>query len=77
MIWTFALIFFLCECGELVLSQFDAFNNQLYQCNWYLFSMEMQRMLVIFMINTQQPPTIHGFANTRDAFKGVNVHRAG
>lgn len=72
--WSFILIFFLCQCGQFVTNQFDDFDDKLYQCNWHLFPIEIQRMLVIVMTNTQRPSTVHGFANTfctRDAFKGV------
>lgn len=72
--WSFILIFFLCQCGQFVTNQFDYFDDKLYQCNWHLFPIEIQRMLVIVMTNTQRPSTVHGFANTfctRDAFKGV------
>lgn len=69
------------DLGDLVvhldlfpLSVWSICNDKLYQCNWHLFPIEIQRMLVIVMTNTQRPSTVHGFANTfctRDAFKGV------
>lgn len=74
MIWSFTLIFLLCESGEAVSHQFDEFDNEFWQSNWYLFPIEMQRMLVIVMLNTQRPAIIQGYANTlcsRDAFKTV------
>lgn len=72
--WTFILIFFFCELGEMVTDQFHQFSDELGQCSWYLFPIELQRMLVTFMVNAQQPVIIHGFGNTlctREAFKLV------
>lgn len=69
--WQFSLIFFLCECGEFVMDQFGEFDYELCQCNWYLFPVEMQRMIVIVIM---RPPIIRGYAVTectREAFKRV------
>lgn len=60
--------------GEMVCHQFNAFNEQLCQTDWYAFPIEVQRMLVIFMLDTEQPALIRGFGNikcTREAFKNV------
>lgn len=54
--------------------QFRMFNEELWQRDWYLFPIELQRMLVIFMLDTEQSMIIRGYGNikcTRDAFKGV------
>ena len=67
-------IFFFCEFGDMINTQFDEFDDQLRQCDWYTFPIEMQQLLVIFMTSTQRPAMIQGFANTectRDAFKKV------
>lgn len=74
--YAFGSIFIFCENGELVNKGFNEFNDELCQCNWYLLPIEMQRNVVIFIENTQQPAIIRGFANTvcrREAFK--KVHR--
>lgn len=73
--WTFALIFFFCELGEMVTNQFNQFSDVLGQSSWYLFPIELQRMLVTAIVNAQEPVIIRGFGNTmctRDAFKLVN-----
>lgn len=73
-VWTFGIISFHCEFGEFVMNQFGKFNDQLCQCNWYLLPIEIQRILVIAMLNTQQPVIIRGIANamcTREVFKKV------
>lgn len=68
------LFFFFCEFGGRVDHQFDAINVEFYQYNWYLFPIELQQMLVVFMSGIQQPMIIRGYANTeltREAFKKV------
>lgn len=72
---TFVITFICCNIGEMTSNQFDLFDEQLYQCNWYLLSNEMQRMLIIFMPITQQPSIIRGFGNVevrQETFKMVN-----
>lgn len=69
-----ALILCICECGEMITNQFNMFRNELDQTSWYLYPIEMQRMLVIVMANAQQPTIISGFGNAvcvRDSFKKV------
>lgn len=70
--WSFVMIFFFCEFGAMVTNQFNRFNEELDQCDWYLFPVELQRTLLIVMINTQNPIIIRGYGNTlctRDALK--------
>lgn len=74
MLWAFAVITFYCEFSEKVISIFDDFNQELFRCKWYLFSNELKRMYLTFMLNTQQPKIIQGYGNivcTRDTFKKV------
>lgn len=74
--WTFASIFFYCHFGEMVSHQFNAFCDELYQRNWYFYSIEMQRVLAIFMIDAGQTVFLQGYANVvcnRDAFKNVTL----
>lgn len=78
-VWAFTLIFAYCELGKMVTNQFNTINEELYRCKWYLLSLEMQRMLLIFMSDTQQPMFLRGYANivcTRDSFKNVCTCRA-
>lgn len=72
--WTFFIILVFFEIGELVSKQFDMFNAELCQCNWYLYPIEMQKMLIIFMSNAQQLTFIRGLGNilcTRSKVKEV------
>ena len=73
--WAFVMIYLYCEFGEMVTLQFNTFHELLCQCEWYRFPIDVQRMLVIFMLDTQQPASIRGYGNiecTRDAFKNVS-----
>lgn len=72
--WALLIILFWCEFGKIVCEKFAVFDHELWQCKWYLFPIEMQRMLVIFMSNTQDQATLLGYGNiecTRDTFKRV------
>lgn len=55
-------------------NQFDIYGDELYHCDWYLFSIKFQRMLLMILTNSQQPVVIRGYGNiecTRDTFKKV------
>lgn len=72
-------VFLICENCADVTDRFEMINNTLCQCNWYLFSNEMQKMLVIVAINTQEPTMIHGYFKTpctRESFKKVNIFKS-
>lgn len=72
--FTITFFFIFCEFGSMMTYQFDTFNDDFNRCNWYLFPIKMQRMMVICIECIQQPPIIQGYANTvltRDAFKQV------
>lgn len=74
-IWSFITIYFYCELGEQVNSAFERFDKVLYSCDWYLFPMELQRMLPTFIAYVQQPVIIRGYGNTlctRFAFNNVD-----
>lgn len=74
-LWAFLSNFFYCEIGERVTRQFDLFDEELRRCDWYLFPIEMQRLILITMSGSQHPEIIRGYANsvcTRDAFKRVS-----
>lgn len=76
MAYSFGVIFVECEFGEMITYKFDTFNEELCESRWYLFSNEMQRMILIFISNTQQPVYIRGYGNivcARDAFKQVKL----
>lgn len=74
--WSFAFLFFICEFADMVNNQFNQFNETVSYCEWYLLSIELQRLIIVLMANTQRQTTIHGYGNivcTRVAFKKVNI----
>lgn len=63
-----------CHYGENVTSQFDTINYAIYDCDWYLFPNEVQRILPTVMMSTQKQMVLRGLGNvvcTREAFKRV------
>lgn len=75
MVWSVVFVSLFCELGEMISKQYDEVDQQLFECNWYKFPVEIQRMLIIFTANTQQPVRILGYGNvlcTRDTLKKVN-----
>lgn len=77
--WSFTAIFLICEFGENVTSRFNGLNNAIWQCNWYSFSIDIQRMLPLIIQAMQQPIFLQGsryILCIRETFKKVNsVHR--
>lgn len=75
MFWSYTFMFIYCELGEKVSEAFEKLNESIDQLDWYLFSIEIQRLLPTFMIASQQPILIRGLGGsvyTRDTFKRVS-----
>lgn len=73
-LFSIIMIFASCSVGEMVTSRFDLFDVEFNQCKWYLYPMEIKRILVMILLNNQQPVIIKGYANTvcrREAFERV------
>lgn len=74
--WTIIFIFILCEPGARMTYQFVAFGEELSRCDWYLLSIELQRMYMIFLSETQNPMKMLCYGNItcdRDTTKKVNI----
>ena len=72
--WVFAFNFAICEPGERVTDQFEQFGEEVERCEWNKLPIEMQRMYLIFLSDTQQPVNIRSYGGilcTRDTFKTV------
>lgn len=72
--WVFFVAFVLCEIGERVTIQFELFGEEVERCDWHVLPIEMQRMYLIFLSDTQQPKhiTCYGAVHfTRETFKEV------
>lgn len=72
------MICFICEFGQMTTDQFVLFDEELCQCNWYAYPIELQKLLLVFTANSQRPAIFKGYANTectRDAYKKVKKLR--
>lgn len=61
----------------MVTQKFVEVNHGLFECDWYLFPIEIQRKyLPIILMNTQKTVKLRGFGNidiTRETFKKVSI----
>lgn len=74
--WTFTFILMVCEPGEHVTQEFNAFDQQVEQCYFYLLPYGLKRLYLIFLLDTQQPINIQCYGRilcTRDTLKQVIV----
>lgn len=72
--WAFAMIAFYCEFSQIMCDEFDLFNEELQNLDWHLFSVDMQRIFLMFILDTQQSTVVRGYGNilcTRETFKEV------
>lgn len=49
-----------CMFGEIVTNRFDMFYDAFCNTNWYIFPIELQRILVIFMPIVQKSVLVNG-----------------
>lgn len=71
---SFALILLSCELAEQIRIEFDDINEILNQSDWYLFSMEILKLLPTIMVNTQRSVYLKCFGGipcSRETFKKV------
>lgn len=71
---SFAIIFAFCELGAQVTHQFNSLDDVLCQVKWYILPIEVQRMVIMFMLDAQQAVFLRGYGNivcSRDSFKNV------
>lgn len=76
--WSFLQILLFCDFGERLTGRFDEIDLTLFECNWYTFPMEIQKMLPMLLMSTQSPVVLQGFPNvscTREAFKKVRFEK--
>lgn len=52
--WSVGLNFLICEPGQWVTDQYEMCSDELYECNRYSLSVKMQRMYMVFFVDTQQ-----------------------
>ena len=62
--WAFCMVFFACELGQRFTDTYEEIGSLINRLDWYLFPMEIQRMLPTLMVNTQQPFEILCFGSS-------------
>lgn len=70
-----ALTFATCEIGQRLQSTFTEIEDTVYQLQWYLYPIQIQRMLIPITIYTQQTVVIQFFGSiacSREQFKKVS-----
>lgn len=78
-IFGLTLVFICCELGQRMSDAFDKTNFTLVQLDWYLFPIEMKRMLPAIIAMIQRPVSMECFGSiicTRDVFKNVGIQRS-
>lgn len=71
---SFVLVFVTCEIIGRITNEFEEVNDIMDQYEWYLFPLEIQKMLSMILIHAQQSVEIHCFGSTpcdRETFKKV------
>lgn len=61
------------DFGERISGGFEEIHSAIEECDWYLFPIQIQRMLLTIMI-ADEAVVVHGFPNvvlTRESFKKV------
>lgn len=79
MFWSFILVYVFCEKSEMIANQFKQFEEELCQCKWYLYSVQLKRIYIIVVANAQLPTTVHGFGNivcARESMKRVILYKS-
>lgn len=77
-IWMFALNFLICELGQWIANQYAAFSDELCKCKWYFLPIEMKRIYLIFLLDTQHPERIKSYGGivcSRETLKWVSLSR--
>lgn len=73
-IYAICIVFICCELGERLAIVYDQLDSNIGQFHWYLFPLEIQRLLPLIMINAQQPIILVCFGSisaNRETFKKV------
>lgn len=73
--WAVCMVFFSCEIGQRFSNAYEDVNDVIGCMNWNYLPLEIQRMLLIIMLDTQQPFEVNCFGSTacnRETFKKVS-----
>lgn len=72
--YAFGVIFFICKLGQRLTDAFGEIGVVIESFQWNLFSLEVQKLLIIILMVEQQPVYIECFGSTsgiRETFKKV------
>lgn len=72
--WSFGFILFYCEFGERVSNAFEEIHDTITRFEWYMFPVEMQKLLPIMLIVAEHDVPVEVFGNLtccREIFKKV------
>lgn len=74
--WAFSAAFFVCELSERMSDSFVRVGDMVDQFDWYRFTDDMQRMLLIIFMQVHDPIDIKCFGNitcSRETYKNVRI----
>lgn len=70
--WSNAIIYLICEYGQMLTNYFDQLSNAFWECDWIAFPKDIQRIFLIIIHNAQQEVIIEIFDKascSRETFK--------
>lgn len=73
--YAFGLLFMYCEMGEQISGAFGEIEDEMYEMDWHLYPIKTQKIMLIILINAQQPVEFMGFGNfpaNRETMQRVN-----
>lgn len=71
------LVLIACELGQRMADAFEKLHNTIDQWDWYLFPLEIKRILIMVIAIAQKPVSVECFGSiacTRETFKDVGLH---
>lgn len=71
-----ALVFIACELGQRINNAFDEIDSTIEQFDWYLFPIEVKRILPMIIVIAQQPIALECFGSiacSREIFEKVGI----
>lgn len=75
--WSFGLMFVSCELAGQMSYEFDDIDYIIGQFNWYLFRLEVQKVLPIIIINAHEEVAFECYGSAmcnRETFKKVQLN---
>lgn len=62
-LWSFLAILVWCSLGERLIDEFYTIKDATYECQWYSYSIEVQRIIQLIIVDAQEPKILKGFGN--------------